>query len=333
MNKKDEGWILITLISLIFLLTTSFSWAGEKGIAEGKIAVVNGKIIPKSDFDREMVMVNERFSQTGKTPSSAELSEIKKNILENLINLELLYQESKKEGIQVDEKILNEQYENWKKQIPNQEALNEFLKKLNLSETGIKDKFKMGLAVQQFVEKKFGQKALVSDQETKAFYASNPNFFKVPAQVRASHILIKVDPKADAAQKAAARKKIDDIQNQLKNGEDFSELAKRVSDCPSKTKGGDLGYFSRGQMVKAFDDVAFSLKPGEVSGIVETDFGFHIIKLTDKKPETTLAYEQVKDRLAAMLKNDKVEKETDLYLEKLKKDAKIEKYLKEVNTR
>ena len=329
MNKRDEGWIVITLISLIFLLTTSFSWAGEKGIAEEKIAVVNGKIIPKSDFDRKMVMVNEQFSQTGKTPSSAELSEIKKNVLESLINLELLYQESKKEGIQVDEKILNERYENWKKQIPNQEALNEFLKKLNLSETGIKDKFKAGLAVQQFVEKKFGQKALVSEQETKAFYDSNPNFFKIPEQVCASHILIKVDPKADAAQKAAARKKIDDIQRQLKNGENFSELAKKVSDCPSNTKGGDLGCFSRGQMVRPFEDVAFSLKPGEVSGIVETDFGFHIIKVMDKKPETTMAYEQVKDRLAAMLKKDKVEKEIPLYLDKLKKDAKIERYLKE----
>jgi len=329
MNKRDEGWIVITLISLFFLLITSFSWAGEKGIAEGKIAVVNGKIIPQSDFDREMVMVNERFSQNGKAPSSAELSEIRKNILENLINLELLYQESKKEGIQVDDKILNERYENWKKQIPNQETLNEFLKKLNLSETGIKDKFKMGLAVQQFVEKKFGQKALVSDQETKAFYDSNPDFFKIPEQVRASHILIKVDPKADAAQKAAARNKINDIQKQLKNGGDFSELAKKVSDCPSNTKGGDLGYFRRGQMVKPFEDVAFSLKPGEVSGIVETDFGFHIIKVTDKKPGTTMTYEQVKDRLAAMLKKDKVEKETDLYLEKLKKDAKIERYLKE----
>jgi len=329
MNKRNEGWIVITLICLIFLLTTSFSWAEEKGIAEEKIAVVNGKIIPKSDFDRKMVIVNEQFSQTGKTPSSAELSEIKKNVLESLINIELLYQESKKDGIQVDDKILNERYENWKKQIPNQEALNEFLKKLNLSETGIKDEFKRELAVQQFIEKKFGQKALVSDQESKAFYDSNPNFFKIPERVRVSHILIKVDPKADAAQKAAARKKIEDIQKQLKNGKDFSELAKKDSECPSNTKGGDLGYLMRGQVVKPFEDVAFSLKPGEVSGIVETEFGFHIIKVTDKKPATTLAYEQVKDRLAVNLKKDKVDKEIPLYLEKLKKDAKIERYLKE----
>jgi len=329
MNKKDRELIIITLISLIFFSIMSLSCAGEKSSAEEKIAVVNGKIIPKSDFDREMVMVNEQFSQIGKTPSSAELSNIRKNILENLINLELLYQESRKEGIQVDEKVLNEQYENWKKQLPNQEALNEFLKKLNLSETGIKDRLRMGLAVQQWVEKKFGQKALVSDQETKSFYNGNPDFFKVPEQVRASHILIKVGAKSDAAQKAAARKKIEAIQKQLKNGEDFSELAKKVSECPSNTKGGDLGYFSRGQMVKPFEDVAFSLKPGEMSGIVETEFGFHIIKLTEKKTETTLGYEQVKDRLATLLKKDKVEKETNLYIEKLKKDSKIEKYLKE----
>jgi peptidyl-prolyl cis-trans isomerase C len=329
MNKRDEGLIVIILVSLIFLLTMSFSWAGEKSNAEEKIAVVNGKIIPKSDFDRQMFRVNAQFSQTGKTPSSSELSEIKKNILEHLINFELLYQESKKEGIQVDEKVLNEQYENWKKQRPSQEALNEFLKQLNLSETGFKDKFRMDLAVQQFIEKKFGQKALVSDQETKAFYDSHPDFFKIPEQVRASHILIKADPKADVAQKAAARKKIEDIQKQLKNGEDFSELAKKVSDCPSKAKGGDLGYFRRGQMVKPFEDVAFSLKPGGVSGIVETEFGFHIIKVTEKKPETTLTYEQVKDRIAAKLKEDKIAKEINLYLEKLKKDAKIERYLKE----
>ena len=159
--------------------------------------------------------------------------------------------------------------------------------------------------------------------------ASNPNFFKIPERVRVSHILIKVDPKADAAQKAAARKKIEDIQKQLKNGKDFSELAKKDSECPSNAKGGDLGYLMRGQVVKPFEDVAFSLKPGEVSGIVETEFGFHIIKVTDKKPATTLAYEQVKDRLAVNLKKDKVDKEIPLYLEKLKKDAKIERYLKE----
>jgi len=314
---------------VIFLWITSFSWAGEKSIDEGKIAVVNGKIITKSDFDREMVMVNERFTQTGKTPSSTDLSKMKKDILEYLISYELLYQESKKEGIKVDEKMVNEQYEKWKKQMSDQEALNQSFLKLNLSETLVKEKLRMGLAIQQFIEKKIASKALVTDQETKAFYGSNPDLFKIPEQVRASHILIKVDPKTDTAQKAAARKKIENIQKQLKNGTDFSEVAKQSSDCPSKDKGGDLGYFNRGQMVKPFEDVAFSLKPGEMSGIVETEFGFHIIKLTEKKLETTLAYEQVKDRLATMLKKDKVEKETDLYLEKLKKDSKIEKYLKE----
>ena len=329
MKKRNKGFVIMMLIGFIFLSTASFSWAGEKAISEEKIAVVNGKIIPKSDFDREMVMVNERFTQTGKTPSSTDLSKMKKDILEYLISYELLFQESKKEGIKVDEKMVNEQYEKWKKQMSDQEALNQSFLKLNLSETLVKEKLRMGLAIQQFIEKKIASKALVTDQETKAFYGSNPDLFKIPEQVRASHILIKVDPKTDTAQKAAARKKIENIQKQLKNGTDFSEVAKQSSDCPSKDKGGDLGYFKRGQMVKPFEDVSFSLKPGEVSGIVETEFGFHLIKIMDKKPATTLTYEQVKDRLAAKLKNDKVGDETDLYLEKVKKGAKIERYLKE----
>jgi peptidyl-prolyl cis-trans isomerase C len=114
----------------------------------------------------------------------------------------------------------------------------------------------------------------------------------MPEQVHARHILVKVDPKADATQKAAARKKIEDIQKQLKNGEDFSELAKKASDCPSNAKGGDVGYFGRGQMVKPFEDAAFSLKPGEVSGIVETEFGLHLIKVMDKKPEKIMDYQR-----------------------------------------
>ena len=327
MDKKDDRWILITMISLVFLFATSFTYAGQKGASEGKVAVVNGKIITKVDFDREMVMVNERFSQMGKTPSIAEISEIKLKLLENLINLELLYQSSQKEGIKVDEKNVNEIYEKWRKQIPNEDALKEILTKLNISEAGIKDKFRRGLTIQQFIEKKFGQKVSVSDQETKSFYDSRPDYFKIPEQAHASHILIKSDPKADASQKAEARKKIQDIQKRLKKGEDFAELAKKFSQCPSSAKGGDLGYFGRGQMVKPFEDVAFSLKPGEVSGIVETDFGFHLIKVLDKKPETTLGYQNVKDRLVAMLKNEKIQKETDLYLEQLKKNAKIESFL------
>ena len=145
--------------------------------------------------------------------------------------------------------------------------------------------------------------------------------------MKASHILIKVDPKADESQRAEARKKLEAIEQRLKRGEDFSALAKGSSQCPSSAKGGDLGYFQRGQMVKLFEEVAFALKPGEVSGIVETKFGYHLIKVVDKKPETMMAFKDIKDRLAQQLKQREVLKELHQYVSELKKKAKVERFL------
>ena len=112
-------------------------------------------------------------------------------------------------------------------------------------------------------------------------------------------------------------------------GEEFAVLAKEFSEGPSSANGGDLGNFRRGQMVKPFEEAVFTLRPGEVSDIVETEFGYHLIKVIDKKPETTIAYEDIKDRLEQHLKQEKVQREVSLYVEKLKEKAKVERFLTE----
>jgi peptidyl-prolyl cis-trans isomerase C len=315
------------IISLVFLLWPLFLCAAEKEASVKKVAMVNGKIITQADVDREINIMEERFAQMGKNPNETELAEIKNDIIESLINFELLYQESQKKGIKIEENTLSEEFEKWKRQFPDENQFKKELAKLQLSEAGVKEQFRRGMAVQTFIDKTFGQKVVISEQETKAFYDSHPVYFKVPEQVHAQHILIKVNPDADATKKAEARKKIEEIQNRIKRGEDFAELAKQFSECPSSTQGGDLGYFSRGQMVAPFEKIAFSLKPGEISGVVETQFGFHLIKVLDKKPESTISYEAIKTKLSSILKQDKIQKETDRYLEDLKKSAKIEKYL------
>jgi peptidyl-prolyl cis-trans isomerase C len=113
----------------------------------------------------------------------------------------------------------------------------------------------------------------------------------------------------------------------VKNGEDFATLAKTYSEGPSGPRGGDLGYFRRGQMVKPFEDAAFSLKPNETSEIVETRFGYHLIQVDDKKPAKKMTSAEVKDRLNDHLKKQKAESEADAYIETLRKSAKIEKFL------
>jgi len=122
--------------------------------------------------------------------------------------------------------------------------------------------------------------------------------------------------------------KIKKIQKELKGGQDFAVLAKKYSeDKGSSANGGDLGYFSRGQMVKPFEDAAFGLKPNEVSDIVETRFGYHLIKVYDKKPGKIMAYDEIKNLLTERLQQEKTQQEAVKYIADLKKTAKIKKYL------
>ncbi|NIS61068.1 MAG: peptidylprolyl isomerase [Proteobacteria bacterium] len=329
MEVRQSKWFWVFVAALAMALTSSLGLAGEKQTPPGKVAVVNGSVINRIDFDREVNRVQQRLSRMGKPLSDSQLSEIKKEVLENLINHELVYQESQKQGITVDEVAINERVRKLKERFPSEAEFKSALTKANLTEDDIKAQFMRGMAIEQFIDTQFVQKISVSDKESKGYYDSHPDLFKQPEQVRASHILIKVDPGGDESQKIEARKKMEGIQEKAQKGEDFADLAKKFSEDPSSAKGGDLGYFRRGQMVKPFEEKAFALKPGEVSDIVETRFGYHLIKVMEKKSETTIAYEDIKGKLAQHLKQEKVRKEVNLYIEKLKEKAKVERFLRE----
>jgi peptidyl-prolyl cis-trans isomerase C len=201
------------------------------------------------------------------------------------------------------------------------------LSTMKISENEIKDQIKRKLAINTLIDTKIAQKIVVTDEESKAFYDANQNLFKQPEQVRAGQILIKVEPGADEQKKTEAMKKIKEVQTKLKGGQDFAALAKAYSeDEQSSSDGGDLGYFTRGQMAKPIEDAAFKMQPNEVSEIIKTQFGYHLVKVYDKKPEKILAYGEIKDLLAEHMRKEKTEKETAKYIAELMKDAKIEKY-------
>ncbi|MCK4468419.1 MAG: peptidylprolyl isomerase [Desulfobacterales bacterium] len=317
-------WALVTALALVLFALPTL--AAQKQASKDKVAVVNGSVITRTDFDAEISRVRRQFRSMGQPLSSIRLSEIKKEVLENLIGRELLYQTSQKKGIKVDEAAINEQLTALKKRFPSEAEFNKALSEMNLSEAAIKSQLEWNMAIKEFVDKEFVQKITISDKESKAYYESNPDLFKQPEQVQASHILIKIDPQADASQKAEARKKIEKIRKRLQKGQDFAALAKEFSQCPSNAKGGDLGYFRRGQMVPPFEQAAFALKPGTISDIVETKFGYHLIKVIDKKSESTIPYKDVKERLEQLLKQEKIQKEITLYVEQLKEKAKVERF-------
>ena len=319
--------VIYLTTGLTLLLVSALTFAANKKAPGDKIAVVNGVIISQGEFDRELDFFVRRAAPEGQQLPELQLVKIKNDVLESLIDREVLFQESQKEGIEVKADEISDQLKKIKQRYPDETQFAEMLKGIGLTESDVQTQIKRGMAIQQLIDKEVGDKVKISDEESKQYYDTHPEFFKQPEQVNASHILIKVDENASEAQKAEARKKIQEVQQKLQKGEDFATLAKTYSEGPSAPQGGNLGYFRRGQMVKPFEDAAFKLKPGETSDIVETRFGYHLIKVIDKQPEKTLAYAEIKDRLNELLKKQKLETEVDVYIDNLRKDAKIEKFL------
>ena len=331
MRIVQEKWFYVPVVIIVMALFAMQACKKEEAkLPEGTIAAVNGAVITQEDLDTELSLAQQQFANQGKgQPSDEQLAEIKKNLFEGLITRKLLYLESQKKGMEVDDATIDERLANMRKQFPKEEDFKGMLEKMHLTEDLLKAQLREGMAIQKLIDQEVISHIEILDKDTKDYYDGHTDLFKQSEKIQASHILIKADPGAGESVKADALKEIKKIQKELKEGGDFAALAREHSQCPSAAKGGDLGEFGRGQMVKPFEDAVFSMKPGEISDIVETDFGYHLIKAGDRKPGTITDYKDIKDKLAQYLKQMKTGEEVKKYIEKLKEQAKIEKFLPE----
>jgi len=340
---KKTGYIASILAIFVFLAGYSlYVSAGDKSSAKStgqdtasptpkkeanlqNAALVNSKAIPMSEYEAGLEQLNRQISMTGGNPDEKEMPAMKQKVLDSLIARELLKQEVEKKGIKADEAEVNAQLDAVKKG-SSAEDFAKSLKQMNITEKELKDHIASQLATRKLIEQELGPKVKVTPEEAKAFYDGNPDVFKTPAMIRASHILVKMDKGATAEEKAKALEKIKAAQKRIQGGgEDFAKVAKEVSDCPSKENGGDLNFFQKGQMVPPFENAAFALQPGQTSDIVETEFGYHIIKVTDKKDQATVSFDEIKPRIEQHLKIEKMsQQEFPKYVETLKSKAKIE---------
>lgn len=309
----------------IWLLVTAAP-AVAQNTPTDKVASVNGSDISRTDLDREVKLWSDRMVSQGRQVPPAQVPVVRNQILESLINQELLYQSSQKNKIKIDQKTVDERYDSIKKRFKTEEEFKDAISKMNVSEANIRTQLEKGLAIDELLKSKVVKDIEVTEEESRKYYDENPDQFKEAEQVKASHILIKVEPDANDDKKNEARKKIESVQGKLKKGDDFAAVAKEYSEGPSKSRGGDLGFFKRGQMVKPFEEAAFSMEVEQVSGVVETQFGYHIIKVTEKKPASTATYPEVKDQLQQQLKQQKTRQAVGEYVDDLRKKAKIEKF-------
>ncbi|MGL5713115.1 MAG: peptidylprolyl isomerase [Paraclostridium sp.] len=323
-----KGIALILAIALGLMATACSS--------KEPVALVNGTEISLECFEKTAATYKESVEKIyGESTWEQEIGEgikykdeLKKVILDQMIQEEVIYQEAKKENLEAKEEDINTKFNELKESISNDEEYAKFLKDNGIDDEFLKYQLIKDMSIQNYKEK-FDKETEVSDNDMKKYYEENKDKY-IENEVKASHILIStVDDKTNEPlsdkDKKEARKKIEEIYTKVKAGEDFTELARQYSqDEYSAVNGGNLGFFGKGKMVVEFEETAFSLEKGEVSEIIESQFGYHIIKVTDKKYKEH-SFDEVRDDIKEQLLYQQYSEQVG----KIQEDADIEKNEKE----
>lgn len=294
-------------------------------VAKGK-----GFEIKRNQLDDAMVSIKSAFASRGQDLPPDEMNRLEQQVLDRLIQIQILMGKATDSDKAAGKEICTKRIDAIRTRAGSDEALNRQLISVGTTQADLKAKMTEESTAQVVLEREL--KINVTEDDVKKFYDDNPSKFEQPETVRASHILIGTrDPNTNKdlsdEQKAAKKKKAEDILKRARAGEDFAKLAKEYSEDPgSKDKGGEY-TFARGQMVPEFEAAAFSLKTNEISDIVTTQYGYHIIKLSEKIPAKKVELAKVASDVKDYLKQQQMQKrqqELQDYLEKIKKDSAVE---------
>lgn len=344
MNKMNNGMKLF-----VTLLVSAFLFSGC-GLKPNVVIKVNNQNITKSQFDRayDKAAKHSQLAQMGidipEDENNLMYLMVKDRVINDLIVKELLNQELKKRNITVSKQEIEVEHQKMVDKLGSKEKFNEILKQNGIKYSDFENDLKQEIMMKKLVD--IIHPVHISDSDAKTFYNKNLDKFKTPDQVRASHILIMANPaeikegltkknrtmtEAEINQQvqvemAMRYKKAQELANSIKTTPDaFEAKAREFSDDKATAdKGGDLGFFSQGDMVKQFADVAFKLRPNTISDVVQTPFGFHIIKVTDRKAAGQQPYEKIKPQLIQYLTAQEQVKALEQFLSMLKSQAVIE---------
>ncbi len=294
----------------------------DKVIAKGK-----GVEVSRNQLEDEVIRFKSQVAGRGQTVPPEQMTMMERQLLDQLIQVQLLKAKATDADKAAGKALAEKRFEEAKTKLGSEDALNRQLKLMGITREEVQAKWAESATAESVLKREL--KVNITDADAKKFYDDNPARFEEPEMVRASHILLMTtDPKTNAEltedQKAAKRKEMEGLLKRARAGEDFAKLAKEYSEDPgSKDKGGEY-TFPRGQMVPEFDAAAFSLGTNQVSDIITTRFGYHIIKLLEKIPAKKVEYAKASTNIVDGLTQQALQKEFPDYIAKLKKDAGVE---------
>lgn len=287
-------------------------------------ARVNKAGITVEDLDARIEIVKMQYYAQGRADAFESAADFRSQVLEDMITDQLLIDYAKKSGYSIDDESVTGEIASIKEQFGSTEEYEAALEAQGFTEEVLEREIRKGLTIERMLETTITSKIAVTDEEIAEFYSAHPEYFQTPESVTASHIIITVDPEDSDQAKEEAREKIEAIRQELVNGADFAAVAREKSQGPSAPSGGSLGTFTRGQMVAPFEEAAFALEPGELSDIVLTEFGYHVILVEEKLPAETMPIEEVSNQIREYLLSVATQEGTDKLIDDLRADAAIE---------
>ncbi len=287
------------------------------------VAVVNGTVLTEADLNQEINIImplNQDFH--GKT-SPEKMKKITADALKNLVDMELRAQDAEAKGIKIPSSTFDDEFNKMVTKFKTKKDLAAAYQSAGFTEKSFKRVIERKLLAEKSRLAEVDGAVTVTPEKVKNYYTANVAKYSKPEEFRASHILIKVDPSLTAEEKTALKVKAEELLKRIKGGEKFEEVAINESDDTSRVKGGDLGYFHAGQTAPEFENALLKLKVGETSGVVETMYGFHIIRLTEKRAPRLVPFDEIQDKLKKDLTDSEKKKLLESWMDRLYKNAKI----------
>jgi parvulin-like peptidyl-prolyl isomerase len=322
MMKKYK--IKLAAAGVIFSLAVCLNaWAQSGQSLQKPLAMVNEVAITQNDLDMETGLLEVEMSLRNYPLGDRQLADLRNQLIGNLVDRELLYQQATSRDIEISAHWVNREWDEMKTQLGGEAAVRTYLERTGWTWEQMESRIRKGLIVRRLLRREVFRGIRVSEAEMQAFYSRHPEFFNREEQVRARHLMIAVPDWDNESGRQQALNRIQALEQKIREGADLGALAIAHSDCPSRSRGGDLGYFIRSQMIQPFSEAAFALQPGQISQAVKTRFGYHLIEVIDRQPPSRMAYKNVRDKIELTLRRNKEKAAAETYLSRLKQKARI----------
>jgi parvulin-like peptidyl-prolyl isomerase len=311
------------LIGRLLLAVIVILSANHVAVAQDIVAEVNGRPISRQIFQAYYRFEVNKFAKAGNPINEAYLRDLRRHLIDSLVESELLLQEAQRHGIKISDEVLNQEIDNDRAQFAGEEQFQADIRSYGIEFNDYRNIRRRKLTIERLITEHIAPEAVVSDADIRAFYRQHAERFRVPEQLHIRHITLRFPRDATDDQKAQVHERIVAIQQQIEGGRDFAELAREYSEDPSRQQGGDAGFKTADQVARTFGQAVLDLPAGHMSPPIETPLGYHLVIVAERRPGRTIPLARVQAQIRQNLYRQQTRKPIQAHIKQLRANARI----------